>query len=543
MTPGPVDDQLSGLAELLRDFTDALTRTQPMPGGVIVVTDRDSVLLELPFGLADVAAGTPVGPGHLFEIGSISKLFTSLLVNQLVDEGVMTLDDPITRWLPWVDAGPGTAELTLVRLLNHTSGLVTNADALTDEAAQVWSMRDRVLAEPGIRFHYSNVGYLMLGLAVAAATGQSSPDLLAHKVFEPMGMATAQTTVRSTDREQLATGYAPTYDDRPWVPGDPVAPATWLDVAAADGNVAVNGADLGRLLRLLLGDGSLDGRAVVSEQALARTRTLLAPAGEDVIDATGGTPVSDSRYGLGINVEQVGGHECVTHGGGMVGYASFVLADRTDGLGVGVITNANGDCLAVQVLARFVHRAVLAARAGAGLPTAPQADREVPADTPWPRLSGTSLDGRRVDVELGEVDGRLVVRNGGQTGRLWHGWEGRWSTDHPDLRLQHLDDTASPEPAVSTATELLAATGHYRSYSPWFVHLRIVARGDRLFLTAPGGVEAPGEDQELVPVAPGQWRIGADPWLPERLVAGPLVSGQLISVERDGCVYSRTFTP
>lgn len=543
MTGGLATDRLAGLAAVLRDFTAALIRTQPMPGGVVVVVDRDGVLLELPFGLADIAAGTPVGSGHLFEIGSISKLFTSLLVNQLVDEGVMTLDDPITRWLPWVDVGPRTSELTLQRLLNHTSGLVTNADALTDETAQVWSMRDRVLAEPGIRFHYSNVGYLMLGLAVASATGKSAPELLAHKVFEPMGMTTALTTVRSTDRERLATGYAPMYDDRPWVLGDPLAPATWLEVAAADGNVAVNGADLGRLLRLLLGDGSLDGRTVVSEQALSRTRTLVAPGGEDVIDVAGGVPVTDSRYGLGINVEQIGGHECVTHGGGMVGYASFVLADRTDGVGVGVVTNANGDCLAVQVLARFVHRALLAARAGAPLPAPPVTDRRVAADTPWPRLAGTGPDGHRLDVELGEAGGRLVVRNGGRTGQLWNGWEGRWCTDHPDLRLQHPYVVESPDPVLTTTPELLACTGHYRSYSPWFVHLRIVARGDRLFLTAPGGVEAPGEDQELVLVAPGRWRIGADPWLPERLVAGPLVSGQLISVERDGCVYSRMFTP
>lgn len=534
--------RLAGVATALRDLTDELTRTEPIPGGVVVVVDRDSVLLQLPFGLADIAARTPVGPGHLFQIGSISKFFTSLLVNQLVDEGVMALDDPVTRWLPWVDVGPDTGELTLVRLLNHTSGLVTNADALTDEAAQVWSMRDRVLAEPGVRFHYSNVGYLMLGLAVAAATGQTAPDLLARKVFEPMGMTTALTTVRCGDREHLATGHAPAADDRPWVPGDRLAPSTWLEVAAADGNVALGGDDLARLLRLLLGDGTLDGRRVVSEQALVRARTLRAPAGEDVIDVPGAVPVTDSRYGLGINVEQVDGHECLTHGGGMVGYASFVLADRTDGLGVGVITNANGDTLAVQVLARYVHRAVQAALTGAALPKPPQTDRRVPANL-QPRLTGTTVDGQWVEVELAEGDGVLVVRNGGSTGRLWCGWEGRWSTDHPDLRLHHLSDTPAPDPIPSTPPELLAITGHYRSYTPWFVHLRIVARGDRLFLTSPGGVEAPGEDQELVPVGPGQWRIGADPWLPERLVAGPVVSGQMISVERDGCGYARTFTP
>jgi hypothetical protein len=92
-------------------------------------------------------------------------------------------------------------------------------------------------------------------------------------------------------------------------------------------------------------------------------------------------------------------------------------------------------------------------------------------------------------------------------------------------------------------SRLLALVGHYRSWSPWFPGFRIVARRGGLVLIAPGGVEAPGDDEHLVELAPGLFRIGADPWLPERLVVGPVVDGHAVTVERDGCVYSRHFTP
>ena len=85
--------------------------------------------------------------------------------------------------------------------------------------------------------------------------------------------------------------------------------------------------------------------------------------------------------------------------------------------------------------------------------------------------------------------------------------------------------------------------GHYRSYSPWYPTLRIVRRAGQLLLAAPGGVEAPSEEEELVELAPGVFRIGSDPSIPERLTVGPIVDGVAVSVERDGCIYSRTFTP
>lgn len=104
-----------------------------------------------------------------------------------------------------------------------------------------------------------------------------------------------------------------------------------------------------------------------------------------------------------------------------------------------------------------------------------------------------------------------------------------------------LPRTASPIAHAAPAPSTSPSLGHYRSYSPWLRHLRIVERDGRLLLLCPPAVESPGDETELVPAEPGVFRIGADPRLPERLRLGPVVDGRCAWVDRDGCRYSRSF--
>ncbi|MGH3421572.1 MAG: hypothetical protein ACRDOD_18515, partial [Streptosporangiaceae bacterium] len=171
----------------------------------------------------------------------------------------------------------------------------------------------------------------------------------------------------------------------------------------------------------------------------------------------------------------------------------------------------------------------------------------------------------RLVVDVDPRHGSLRVTQGGVSGRLFASGSGRFVADHPGMRRFCLDpadldrgpgwvhgpdvyewedsEATSPVPVQSRLEPLSPAlVGHYRSYSPWYPHMRVFSRGGRLWLAAPGGVEAPSHDEELVPLSGGTYRIGADVSYPERLVAGPVVDGQVVSVTRDGCRYSRTFT-
>lgn len=565
-----------------------VTAHWPVPGGVVVVVDRDGVIAEHEFGWDDLTAETPMRRDRLFEIGSISKVATAAVVHQLIDEGLLALDTSLVEILPWfrvrgeeLDDDFGQGERIQVRhLLHHSAGLVASVDAVPDEAAQLWSARETVVgSEAGTFFHYSNLGYLALGLVAEALTGERLVDLVQHRVLDRLGMSASVSAVTHDLRPLLAQGTEPLHDDRPWLPGDPLAPATWLEVAGADGNIAASAADLARFARMLLGRGTLDGVSVLSGAAFDRMTTDLGPGGEDIVALIGSTAPASSRYGLGINVERAVSasgvdHELLTHGGGMVGFASFLLADLTSGQGIAVLTNANGDSPIAEVIARAA--AAVFASPTAAVPALDPArwrteslDREARPRAIEPAMLGafraTRL-GQTVELTMSDGSGGLILASAGVSAPVFWGWGDRLATSHPHFRRFHLNFVGGQDgpkwiwgelvfrQGESTRTadqgsadqgshpDLAALCGRYRSYSPWFTSFRLVDREGQLVLIAATGVEAPGEDMPLVEVAPGLFRIGDDPRLPERLRVGPIVDGRAIWVDRDSCRYSRAFT-
>lgn len=536
--------QVSDIAERLHGVAQDFARHWPVPGGIITAVTGDKVLFERPFGLANIDARQPVGPKHLFEIGSISKAFVGLMALKLAEDGRLDLDAPITRYLPWFEVDTAHAMFTTRQLLQHSSGLVAGADALTDELGQGWWMRALPTGSaPGEVFHYSNIGYVLLGLLINKVAGQPATTYCREQILAPLGMADTVPYIVNVDRPRFAVGYAPASDDRPWAPGDALAPATWFETNGADGNIAASGGDMGSFIQMLL----KGGEGFISPTHFHEFISSLSPGGEPIVGFLEDTGVTQSRYGLGINIETIRGATCLTHGGGMVGYATFVLADLEHGVAISVLTNGNGDCPLAQILARIGH----AWLTGAAIDL-PSLDLAI-----IPAQEG--MTGRFVcagdEMTITVRDGGLALTSGGTTGRLYRTWTPRFVTDHPAFRLFHLTFenrqwihggrvfTREPMQSVSLPAHLRGVPGHYRSHSPWFTNFRIVARGDRLLLIAPGGVEAPAEDVPLVELSPGVFRLGEDAHLPERLVLGPRIDGLVVTVERDGNRYSRTFTP
>ena len=95
-------------------------------------------------------------------------------------------------------------------------------------------------------------------------------------------MAHSVASVTHDVRPSMAVGYAPAREDRPWTPNDPLAPAAWFEVATGDGNIAATGADMTRLVMLLLNRGTVDGVEVVTPQAVDRMTTPTAQGGEPI---------------------------------------------------------------------------------------------------------------------------------------------------------------------------------------------------------------------------------------------------------------------
>ena len=539
----------------IKEYVQNLIAHNPIPGGTVAIFNDSEIVAEFAFGFAELASQTPMKLSHKFEIGSISKTFTALLILSLSDDGVIDIDKPITQYLPWFDCGKPSAGITARHLMSHTSGLIMGSDHIPDEIAQVWALRDLVRSgDLGERFHYSNVGFMVLGALIQQVTGATVAEELRSRVLVPMGIPDARVGVVHADRSEMAIGHWPLHDDQTWLSGDPLTPATWFEIACADGNVAADIRELSKLGQLLLSDGRINGNQVVSVQAIEQLAQPVAPTGEDI--STWGNPsnVTSSRYGLGVNVESIHEHHCVTHGGGMVGYATFLLADRTAGFGVSVLTNGNGEFPAAQQIARVIHSCLLA-----GFEELPSTDALVQVEELEEQSFGEFKSCLHDDTEMkievnSTADGLVQIICNGETGFLTRTWSERFVATNPGLRRFHFQrdgETWSYGPhllskkksvVTTPASDQIALLGHYRSYSPWFTNFRIVYRSGSLFLIAAGGVEAPTADQELVEVSPGIYRIGSDVWLPERLTSGPIINGKAITVTRDGLLYSRSFT-
>lgn len=294
----------------------------------VAVTDREETVTSGVFGRADEAAGSPVTEDTLFQIGSITKGFTCVLLVRARDAGLLDLDAPVTAYLPWFSVRSVHDPITLRHLMTHTAGIVAGSDVSGDAVFEVWSLRDtEATTPPGTWFHYSNAGYKALGLVLEAVHRRPYHELLGE-LLEALGMHASAPAITHDLRSRLAVGYEPRYDDRFPVREDGIVPATWIENATADGCVASTARDMTAWLRLLIRQ---------------ETEEMLTPV----------IPDGDCAYGLGMQVGDFDGRPHAWHTGGMIGYHAAIACDLDAGIGAVVLANGVGPWqeLAVHLIA------------------------------------------------------------------------------------------------------------------------------------------------------------------------------------------------
>jgi CubicO group peptidase (beta-lactamase class C family) len=258
-----------------------------------------------------------------YRIGSITKTVTAVAVLQLRDAGRLSLDDAVDRHVPGTPYG----DRTIGQLLAHGAGL--SAESPTDwwerTPGQPWEAfaarlsDDDVKHPAGRRFHYSNLGYGVLGELVARLHGRPWADVVRDDVLLPLGMR------RTTTRPQppAAQGLAV----HPWADVLLREPEHDAGAMAPAGQLWATLADLGRFAAFLLGDtGDVLSAATLGEMA--------EPSGVDVMGA------SSSAYGLGLQVLSIDGRTYVGHGGSMPGFLAAVFVDPDQR--TGLVSLANG---------------------------------------------------------------------------------------------------------------------------------------------------------------------------------------------------------
>ncbi|MGW4781035.1 serine hydrolase domain-containing protein [Streptomyces filamentosus] len=370
-----------------------------------------------------------------YRIGSITKVFTAVLVLRLRDEGLLGLDDPLEKHLP----GTGVGQATVAQLLGHTAGLAAETPSPWWERTP-GSTRPAipdvlgdapVLHPAGRSFHYSNPGYTLLGSLVEAVRGMSWEEALRTEVLEPLGLD--RTTVGPVAPH--ASGWAV----HPWADVMLPEPSEDLGVMAPAGQLWSTAADLCRFgLFLAEGDDRVLSAATVAEMRV--------PVGPPAV----GDP--QMGYGLGLQVAHKEGGTLIGHGGSLPGFVAGIWVDVEEGLvGVALANATSGP--ATGVVAADLVRIVAEAE-----PRLPEPWRPLPAaevdhellELTGPWYWGTYSYGLRIGAERGVV--LEPLKGAGRRARFralpgggWVGLDGYYAGEtlrvvrRPDGGVSHLD--------------------------------------------------------------------------------------------------------
>ena len=328
----PVDAELAAALQAVLDRTVA---DGAIPGAVAAVHLPGFQPWVGASGLADRQAATPITPETRVRIASISKVFTAVVVMQLVEEGRLSLDDPLSSWLP--ELVPDAEAITVRDLLQHTTGLY---DYLEDRryAAQAYQNPTRQFAPselvayaaqfpslfaPGApnSWDYSSTNYVILGMVVEAVTGNSLASEMRARIFEPLGLDNTFFTPDEPVEPPFATGYS-----RGTLQRD-VA----MSFAYATANLVSTAGDVAIFARALF-----DGELVSDESRAAML---------DVVSGKGQYNMPELGYGLGVmrHVLPVGRapEEATVYGhiGGFGGFRSALWHAPASGVTVALGVN------------------------------------------------------------------------------------------------------------------------------------------------------------------------------------------------------------
>lgn len=180
----------SSVDALMRDYSG------DVPGASVLVLRDGEPLLQRSYGQADLEAHVAATPRTNYRLASVTKQFTAAAILLLAEDGKLSLDDPLRKWLPSLPAA--TDPITLRQVLSHASGLVDYEDVMAPDATEqvhdidvlhLLETQDRLYFAPGTDYRYSNSGYALLALVVGKASGKDFATFLRDRIFQPLGMA------------------------------------------------------------------------------------------------------------------------------------------------------------------------------------------------------------------------------------------------------------------------------------------------------------------------------------------------------------------
>ncbi|HEV8410122.1 MAG TPA: serine hydrolase domain-containing protein, partial [Gemmatimonadaceae bacterium] len=343
--------------------------TAQTPGCAVLIRQNGATLYSHNYGLASLEFGSPISSRTVFNLASMSKQFTAASIVLLAQDGRLSLDDDVRKYVPELPEIGG--KVTVRQLLTHTSGWRDIVQLLVWQGHQV---RDHVTAldavnllrrqralnfPPGTQFRYSNTGYFLMSLVVQRITGDSLSEFARKRIFEPLGMHdTRYVSDTRTIIKDAATGYEPASSG-----GYRDAMSGWDLVGA--GGVYTTIEDVVKWDESF-SSGTIGGRALTDAMTTAGA-------------LRDGVTVP---YGLGLFVDQYWGQRRVWHNGIWAGYRSIIM--RFPDVRLSIIALCNTADAVSELLADAVARIVL---------PAPSVVAAAPATAQSTRADATQLAG------------------------------------------------------------------------------------------------------------------------------------------------------
>jgi CubicO group peptidase (beta-lactamase class C family) len=330
------------LVQDLDNLAEEARKAWNVPGCAVVVLRDGKAILSRGYGVKEAGKDDPITPTTIFGIGSLTKAFAATAIAKLVEEDKLRWDDPVRKHVSYFRLKDELAdrEVTLRDLVSHRTGLARH-DILWNGTP--WTLEETVRRmahlEPAVSFRseflYNNLAYIATGVAITSASGMPWQDYVRKKLLDPLDMKgvvfTRSEALKAADHAMPHRG------------DDSTKPAViaWFDddkKIRASGSVKTSVRDLERWLRFHLGEGTVDGKEIVSRVELRETYRpqMVTPILSLLADEAETTQAS---YALGWRVRDHRGRLVHEHGGSVDGFRAHILIAPKEKIGIVVLAN------------------------------------------------------------------------------------------------------------------------------------------------------------------------------------------------------------
>ena len=312
-----------------------------IPGFAVTVVSSDKIIYSSGFGVVKQGATKVFSATTPVSAGSIMKSFTALAIVQLAEEGKLSLNDPVIKYLPWFRTAnkERSDQITIKMLINNTSGLVSGGIIpsydLSETAIEKFVRNLSsvfIYKKPGASYEYSNAGFIVAGFIVSKVSGYSFSAYIKKKIFEPLGML--HTTIDITEIDKLSPSFGHYPSAYLSIPAKRERNYELVEYSPTGSLLYTSASDMSKYLLALL-----NKQKVISDNA---KKLLFQPnvqfPGLSKEDGGNGKPYA---YGLGWMISEIEGRQIIHHGGSTGRSSSFTMIDVKNNIAATIVMNSD----------------------------------------------------------------------------------------------------------------------------------------------------------------------------------------------------------